>query len=353
MDHHGITQQEPQLKKKDLNTTQHRPRLFWAALVLFLLAPFVGEYLLGNLPLNLFHLFPVLALFYGGGAVLIREVVRRTGRGWPSIFFLAIAYGLLEESIGTQSLFNPNYLGLGLLEYGYIPALGIAGPWTAHVLSLHVAWSICIPIALTELLFSDQRTSPWLGNVGLAIVSVLFLAGLGLMTIGSAIQYGSAITPVQIGVIVFLLLLLIIGAFTLFRPASSDPAVPTEQDRKPLSPWLLGSAAFLSGSMLYIMNTFAIDFLPAFVMVLCTLLLDSVILTLILSSSRLPGWSEKHRFALAAGGLLVYCWWGFILVSLIYGTANIPGQVLWLVLALLLLIATRYRLVKRLEAAKT
>ena len=59
---------------------------------------------------------------YGTGAVFIRELVRHTRRGWPSLILLATAYGFVEEGCVTQSLFNPNYLHLRLLDYGYAPS---------------------------------------------------------------------------------------------------------------------------------------------------------------------------------------------------------------------------------------
>ena len=62
------------------------------ALTLFFLGPFVAEFLLGNLPLTVLPAMIVLAPMYGGGALLIRESVRRTGRGWPSILVLGLAY---------------------------------------------------------------------------------------------------------------------------------------------------------------------------------------------------------------------------------------------------------------------
>jgi hypothetical protein len=108
--------------------------------------------------------------------------VRRTGRGWPSILILALAYGVLEEGIVTMSLFNPNYVGLRLLDHGYIPQLGIGGPWTALVLTLHVVWSISVPIATVEALAYGRRTTPWLGRLGLALTAVVFVAGAIAMT---------------------------------------------------------------------------------------------------------------------------------------------------------------------------
>ena len=59
---------------------RRRPRRFRPALTLFLLAPFVGEFLLGNLTLAELPLGIVLAPLYGCGALLVREIARRTGR---------------------------------------------------------------------------------------------------------------------------------------------------------------------------------------------------------------------------------------------------------------------------------
>src|SRR5438094_7564194 len=114
------------------------------AIGLFFVAPLVAEFLLGNLPIKLLGALVILAPLYGGGALLIREVVRRTGRGWSSIFVLAFAYAVLEEAFTTQTLFNPDYLHLNmhLLQPAYIPVLGIGAWWTIFVLTLHTVWSI-------------------------------------------------------------------------------------------------------------------------------------------------------------------------------------------------------------------
>jgi manganese transport protein len=66
---------------------------------LYLLAPLVAEYLLGDFPVTRLPLLFVLAPVYGGAALLIREVTRRAGRGWPTILLLALAFGLLLEGV--------------------------------------------------------------------------------------------------------------------------------------------------------------------------------------------------------------------------------------------------------------
>ena len=101
---------------------------------------------------------------------------------------LALAYGVVEEGIATMSLFNPNYVGLRLLDNGYIPQLRIGLPWTVHVLTLHVVWSVSVPILTMKALVPTRRTAPWLGRLGLALTGLLFLLGLAAMTALSIAQ---------------------------------------------------------------------------------------------------------------------------------------------------------------------
>jgi hypothetical protein len=103
-----------------------------AVVTLLVVAPLVAEYLLGDLPLKLLPVMIIMAPMYGGGAVLIREVARRTGRGWPMMLLLGVAYMLIEEGLVGQSLFNHDYLKMQmhLLDQAYIPAFGIGG-WCA------------------------------------------------------------------------------------------------------------------------------------------------------------------------------------------------------------------------------
>src|SRR5262245_15596387 len=147
------------------------------ALLLFFLTPLIAEFLLGNLPASMIVLVLPLALMYGTGAVFIRELVRHTRRGWPSLILLATAYGFIEEGCVTQSLFNQNYVHLRLLDYGYVPALGTGIPWLVFVISLHVIWSISVPIGLTEALFVKTRDQHWFRNIGMNATEAKFVAG--------------------------------------------------------------------------------------------------------------------------------------------------------------------------------
>src|SRR5689334_9564772 len=115
------------------------------ALGLFLLAPFVGEFLLGNLTLGELGLGILLAPLYGCGALLVREVARRTGRGWPTMVLLAAAYALIEEGPVDQLLWNDSYANHDLLhDDTYLPALGMSVNLTLVILALHTVWSVCV-----------------------------------------------------------------------------------------------------------------------------------------------------------------------------------------------------------------
>ncbi len=72
------------------------------AIGLFILSPFVGEFVLGNLTLPELGFWLVLAPMYGGGAL------------------------------------------------------------TQLVVAFHVVWSICVPIAIVESLVPDRFDVPWL-----------------------------------------------------------------------------------------------------------------------------------------------------------------------------------------------
>ncbi len=158
-----------------------RRRRITLALGLVLLAPTVGEFLLGNIPISQYASVLVLAPLYGAGALLVREVARRLGRGWPTITLFAAAYALIEEGPVDQMVFNPGYLGLdSFAGYAEIPGLGISGSLVLWSLALHTVWSICVPIALVEA-FDPTPTEPWLGRVGIASTAGVFVLGCVLL----------------------------------------------------------------------------------------------------------------------------------------------------------------------------
>lgn len=171
----------------------------------------------------------VFVLFYGGGALLVREAARRTGRGWPTILLLAAAFGVLEEGVVDQSLFNPHFAGQDLLSYGFVPALGIGVPWTVFVLTLHVVWSIGAPVAVTEGLFPrpgpsrapvpPQHQAPCLGRIGLGLAGVGFVVGGAAVFVFTYASGHFLAAPAQlVASVVVAALLVVLGLRLPHRP---------------------------------------------------------------------------------------------------------------------------------------
>jgi len=297
-------------------------RRLFPVLSLFLLSPLIGEYLLGSLPMSMIAILPLMAAMYGSGALLIREVVRRAGKGWPSIVLLATAYGFIEEGFITQSLFNPNYLHLRLLDFGYLPMLGTALPWLIFVISIHVVWSISVPIGLAEGLFNDRRRERWLGPVTIPLFVLLFVAGSALIAVFTYKQVPfMAPAPQLIGTGIVVVALV---AAALVWPK------PRDGGAKPVPhPVILFSAALLSGSGLMLVEHFgpALAHWPWMAGVALLLAFEVLFVAFMALFTFGRSWTPVQRFAVLAGGLMVYVWVGFLTDMELHGKADLPAHI--------------------------
>lgn len=341
-------------------------RSILAAVTLFFLAPIVAEFLLGDFPATWLPLIIVLAPMYGGGALLIRELTRRTGRGWPTILILGVAYAIIEEAFTTQTLFNPDIYGLHahLLSHAWIPALGIGAWWTLFMLNVHAFWSIGVSIALAEGLYpspaglyppavgpyqSSART-PWLGKVGLSVAAVLFAIGIVYSTTYTFHHDPFRASTAQFIVSAVLVVVFAIAAF-LIPPASRDqsatlserttlPASATlahsDSTREPLpappafitgvAAFLLGAAVFLS-PILWKWNWAAVVFMLA---------IDLAFLVGLGLFSHRSAWTPLHTLSVGAGGALLYGVHAFMQPPVVPCPKSIAlaSHVLFLVLAI-------------------
>lgn len=266
------------------------------AVGLFFLAPLAAEFLLGNLPVTLIAGLALLAPMYGGGALLIREVTRRAARGVPTMLLLGVAYGLLEEGITTQSLFNPHYVGADLLRLGYVPWLGIAVPWTLYVLTLHAVGSTTVPIVMVELCTPQRRTAPWLGWPGLVVAAILFVVGAaGNAAFQMAMDPFRATLAQFVGVVVLAALAALIG-LRLPRRTDRPGAVPPA--------WAVGLIGLVAGALFELAPLNAVG-----VVVIVTLWAG--LAALAARWAVRAAWTPRHTLAAAAAALLTYAWHAF------------------------------------------
>lgn len=299
---------------------------------LYFLSPLVAEFFSGTtLPIVLLFLIVPFALFYGSGAMLIREVTRRTGRGWPTIIVLGLAFGVLEEGIVTQSLFNPDYLAenLHLLDPGYNRTLGIGALWTVFVLGGHMLWSIATPIAIVEESTRSRRTTPWLGRAGLLGAAVLFLVGCVISFAVTKAEDADApfsASPAQIGISAAVTVVLVVVAFLL--PHGARPVLG---GRAP-SPWLVFGATMVAGVAWGLLaGASGLPWWPASVTIALVAL--AVLGVLVWRWSRLDGWGPWHRFAVAAGALATSGWHAFAMEYSKPPVIDIVSRVIYLVAA--------------------
>lgn len=264
---------------------------------LFLLSPLVAEFLLGNLPITMLVSLVVLAPMYGGGALLVRESARRLGRGWPTMALFAVAYGVIEEGLTTFSLFNPDYAGAHLMDAGYVPALGIAVPWTVAVLALHAVWSISVPIAVVETFVPGRRTTPWLGRTGLIVTCAVFAFGIAGSIVTTEATW--AYTPSAGQVAGSLVVVAALVAAGLYAGRGTRAPRPGRAVPHPLA---VGAGALIAG--------FAERSVPdgwnPVLSVPAALVLIFGSVAAIRYWSAAPGWDARHRLAAAAGAMGAY-----------------------------------------------
>ncbi len=305
---------------------------------LMLLSPALGELLSGsNPPLQFFNplALAVLVLFYGGGALLIREARVRWSAQW-SVLFLAAAYAIWEEGTTMQSFFNPNHAGLGPLA-GYGLYGGVQWPWAVDMTFFHATMSILLPIAIVDLCWPAFRHRALLQRRGIVLASLGILlsrtALVGFMLSEEATKahpYRPAVALVLGSLLV--VIALIVLAYRLRGSVVVTHAVPL---LPPAGFALAGATAQMANLLLPL--GMASTARPASL----TLLLQGAGILAILWFIR---WqllhrdaTDRHRVALIAGSLFCYIAAAPVLE---FGMPSTPkrGMTAVAVLALLLLL---------------
>ncbi|WP_327000817.1 hypothetical protein OHA72_37595 [Dactylosporangium sp. NBC_01737] len=278
---------------------------------LALFAPWVAEYLVGSHTVVDLPLIVFLVPLYGGGALLVRELARRTGRGWPTILLLGLAYGVIEAGLIDQSLFNPSYQGQDFQSIAHVPGLSMSAFWGMVFIAGHAIWSIGAPIAFVESFLGARRHAPWTNGFGLALVALLYLLGCWLVFADLRSTEGFQASPLQLGAAAVTAVALIVAAFAVQRRAAPVRVTPSRLVAAPhatgrLWPphWgvVLG-LSFVASLVLWIPGTW--------LGVACSAVLLGGATVLALRWSRSRRWSPVHVLAIADGALLTYAVNGF------------------------------------------
>jgi hypothetical protein len=310
-----------------------RPGVAAAPITLALLAPVIGEVLFGAIPLSLlpFGLLGLIGL-YGGGALIVREIVRRRGLSSAWLVWLGVAYAILEEGTVVQSLFDQHYRGLDFLGF-YGHAGGVNWVWALFIVPYHAVFSIAIPILLTELLFPDRSRAPWLGPVGVigaATAFILNAAGLALFQTKLLSAAAPQVSPGANLAAFTIAGALIVGAFVA-RPTNAASGITGGSVNARRLRWIacLGGLAWFVGFRVLIIGTGTN--MPALLAFASGLLIASGIVWSLRHSTAGRPLTRESTYALVAGALPTSWLLGFLIAAVSGGNpvVNLAGQVLF------------------------
>lgn len=270
------------------------------ALVLYFLAPVVGELLSGSAPpIEFFSPFGLLLLpaLYGSGAILARELALRWDKRWPTILVLGLAYGIIEEGLMVKSFFDPAWPDLGLLGvYGRWG--GVNWVWSLFLTIYHAVYSIATPIFLVELLYPEHRDDRWVGRRGMITLSLLLLAvvlfGFFFLT-----EYRPPALPY---------LMALAATAGLYALARRMPAHWWTRSAKPTRrPLWFGLLGFVSTLVFFFMHWIFPEIgVPVPLTMLATVSWVWLIFTAVRYMSGEGGWSDEEKLALVSGALTFF-----------------------------------------------
>jgi len=257
---------------------------------------------------------------YTAGALLIREAALRWRKGWGSVFLLALAYGITEEGLGDNTLFNSNHGADGVLgSFGRFD--GVNWVWSTGVLSFHVIYSIGLPILLLGLALPGTRGKSLLGRRGitLAFLSLVATTSLETMIVYRAFQFwmGSWLLVGSIGAIALLVLTAYLVPVEFWRPRAEHPT---------LTPFGAGTIGFALFPVLFFLEYYVPYFgLTATVIVAIEVLVLLLVLELLRRGIG-RGQNEYVLVSLAFGFILWQSVFGLIIhIPIFY---NIPLVIL-------------------------
>lgn len=271
-------------------------------LALAVLAPVCAEYLwgyddstghAGTLIGNLIVFTPL----YGCPALLIREVARRRGLGWPGIVLLAAAFGVVEAGLVDQSMFSRDYRDIpywhDLADPTYVAPIGLSIFLALSFVANHVIASIAGPIALVEGLAGSRGREPWLGRPMIVVATLLYMGASALVyadMLSTEDDHAWAGQLVGAGAVA---VLLVAGALRTGRRPR------TQRSGAAPSPWLVAAVTFVVGlgSQLLPPSPLGTDVL---------LLVYVGAAAAIWWLSGRTGWDGAHAAALALGALSAF-----------------------------------------------
>jgi hypothetical protein len=277
-----------------------------AALLLVFLAPMVAEVLPGATTLSAIFVFPIEMCVWGGGALLVREAVRRRQLGWLSMLLLAVGLAVAEEFVIQQTSLAP--LVVKLKGEVYARAFGVNYLYFLWAVVYESVFVVFVPIALVELIFPRRRDDGWLNQAGVVTVVAFFTIGaffawftwtrIAVPNVFKLPIYNPPVIAVAIAVAA------IVG---LVYKALTSLRVRTVSEVRSLSPppaWLLGIGAAVWAVLWFGLAVLAFGIAPSvppYLPVGAGLVVAAAVLFFLPRWAGDAAFQNGHRFALVFG----------------------------------------------------
>ncbi|WP_448700739.1 hypothetical protein ACFGVR_01855 [Mucilaginibacter sp. AW1-3] len=271
-------------------------------------ATVMAELLIGSTPLSRIGQLLPQFLFYGSGVILVREITRRMGLGWTTIILLGLAYGIIEEGLALQSIFNPHFLNLNI-SYG--SAWGVNWVWAEYLTGFHCFWGMTGAILLCEEIYSADRDKPWVSLPVLWVVGCIYLlicvAFHALFV--KLLVFQAALNLVVICLVIVILLI----TLALKLPQKQVDAEKNNVVKPVYSFWLIAFITFAAGVLWFlgIASVFVKDKVSLWISVPAGLVIVIIYFTLINKWKLMAIRNNIDRFAVVTGLLCAELVFGY------------------------------------------
>jgi hypothetical protein len=279
-----------------------RFRVLGPGMALYLVSPIVAELCIGATPWFSYIFFGwMLSLMYGGGAILIREAAVRWNKGWPTILTLGIAYAIAEEGVAVRTFFDRTAPALQPIgDFGW--AGGVNWVWSINLSIYHAVFSIAIPIFLVMLAYPRRRTEPWVSSRWLKKATVGYVGVIAFWLVVYKRPVDGGYIVASLAAIALLVWIARLLPRDLRLPFAALPGrVPAQDGPRAPTPRRVAIVAFAA--------TFWVFAFQIFRGIGTSMLVSSIAMPVIagvagwwfVRGSRRAGWSDRHRYAIAAG----------------------------------------------------